>query len=544
MQLRYFRLCHRRPLEDVQIIFQRERLLQEQQLAIHFVVGVNGTGKTRLLQALAETFIALETDPKNLSIPVTLAYDRQIEQKNQTIYFDYSPDLQPARAFALFETPLPPDTDWSKLAQGLRNPDTATKLNTKPRLGDDVPDDLTPFLPRPLLVYTSGDSSSWDLLFNSQDWGDSPTEISLENETPPDWDIAQQRDALRTSGLLKDAELLRTYVEPETETRSPHASVFLAPEQLKLAVCAVTLEHAWREWQSSTSYPPDKNLQSILQEVDWREPLTLTFNLNFQPDQWSQSFQNDAEKIYRLYHQATTVRRDPGTGKRRQLVFDLGRTRAEETSTLLELLGGPTPIEVFNTLRRWQQAGILNDLSITLHKHSEPTGDLLLFDWLSDGERLFLGRIAVFYLLRGRDDALLILDEPENHFNDYWKHKLVDILADALGQQQSEVLISTHSSIALTDVFADEIILLKKRDGETIVVPVPIPTFGADPSEIMIRVFDSPDSIGKRAYEYLERLVTGGTPLESAEIKEWMKKIGAGYYRSELRNLGKDRNAL
>ena len=543
MQLRYFRLRHRRPLEDVQIIFQRERLLKDQQLAIHFIVGVNGTGKTRLLQALTETFVALETAPKNLTLPVTLAYDRQIEQKNQTVYFDHSPDLQPPRAFALFETPLPADTDWGELAEALRNPDAATRLNVTPRLGDDVPDDLTPFLPRPLLVYTSGDLREWQALFNPERWDDPPAETALENETPADWDVTQQRDAYRQSGL-KEAELLRAYVAPETEAGTPRASVFLAPKDLNFAVCAVTLEHAWREWQTSPYHPMDTALQSLLYEVDWREPLSLTLNLNFQPGQWSQALRNDAERIYRLYQNATAVRRDPNAGKHRQLVFDLGRTRADKTAVLLELLGGPAPIDIFTTLQRWQRAGILDDLTITLHKHSEPAGDLLLFDWLSDGERLFLGRVAVFYLLKGRDDALLILDEPENHFNDYWKQKLVDILVDALGQQQSEALISTHSSIALTDVFADEIILLKKRDGETLVLPVPIPTFGADPSEIMIRVFDAPDSIGQRAFEYLERLVSGGAPLEAAEISEWMRKIGAGFYRSELRNLGRDRNAL
>ena len=82
---------------------------------------------------------------------------------------------------------------------------------------------------------------------------------------------------------------------------------------------------------------------------------------------------------------------------------------------------------------------------------------MLLYDWLSDGERMFLGRIALFYLLKGQDNALLILDEPETHFNDIWKRRLVDILDGALGDLASDVIISTHSSIALTDVFAEEI---------------------------------------------------------------------------------------
>jgi predicted ATPase len=41
-----------------------------------------------------------------------------------------------------------------------------------------------------------------------------------------------------------------------------------------------------------------------------------------------------------------------------------------------------------------------------------------MFDELSDGEQVFLGRMALFYLMQGRDDALILLDEPESHFND------------------------------------------------------------------------------------------------------------------------------
>ena len=64
MRLRYLHLQDLPPLQDVDIAFGHESLLGRA-LAIRFVVGVNGTGKTRLLQALTETFLANNVRKEN-----------------------------------------------------------------------------------------------------------------------------------------------------------------------------------------------------------------------------------------------------------------------------------------------------------------------------------------------------------------------------------------------------------------------------------------------------------------------------------------------
>jgi predicted ATP-binding protein involved in virulence len=182
-------------------------------------------------------------------------------------------------------------------------------------------------------------------------------------------------------------------------------------------------------------------------------------------------------------------------------------------------------------------------LEIALHHQS--VEDVLLYDWLSDGERMFLGRISLFYLLQNQHDALFILDEPETHFNDAWKRQMVDIIDDAMKDLSNEVVISTHSSIALTDVFAQEIHLLKKENGETILAKITTPTFGADPSEIMVNLFDAPDSIGKRALEYLDEKLAKDWKLEEIdELESLIHSVGPGYHRSELRTIWRRLHAI
>lgn len=131
------------------------------------------------------------------------------------------------------------------------------------------------------------------------------------------------------------------------------------------------------------------------------------------------------------------------------------------------------PFDLFQQLHRWRAEGWLLEMEMIVQKRNPD--DLLRYEWLSDGERVFLGRTALFQLLAGQDDALFLLDEPETHFNDIWKREIVDIIDDSLRGDASEVILATHSSIALTDVFDEEIELLRKKDGRTVVGRITTP---------------------------------------------------------------------
>ena len=205
------------------------------------------------------------------------------------------------------------------------------------------------------------------------------------------------------------------------------------------------------------------------------------------------------------------------------------------------------PIDVFRKLCAWRRSGLITGMQWIVRKLD--TDDLLLYDQLSDGEREFLGRLALLHLLESRpddadageaQDALVLLDEPETHYNDVWKRELVAIIGDVLHQHASQVLISTHSSIALTDVFDEEITLLEKREDGIRVVPVRISTFGADPSEIMVRVFGAPESIGCRSLQWLdEKLDEARTwgPERAHEPRHLVRQVGPGFHRSEFRGI-------
>jgi hypothetical protein len=149
----------------------------------------------------------------------------------------------------------------------------------------------------------------------------------------------------------------------------------------------------------------------------------------------------------------------------------------------------------------------------------------LLADNLSDGEFAFLGRMARIYLLH-ETECLFVLDEPETHFNDDWKRNLVDSIERSLAGTHSEVILTSHASITLTDAYPEEVILITHKGQQN----VPL-TFGAEPGELLRSIFSSPRSVGRRAMRDIENAIRSGSV---AELEAMLEQVGTGFYRFKI----------
>jgi AAA domain, putative AbiEii toxin, Type IV TA system len=400
---------------------------------------------------------------------------------------------------------------------------------------------ITKHLPKIMLVYTSGTSYEWERTFAPirRDLEESLSlnypEISLESERPLNWNGRKEanidigKDGPETSPTQLEERLPEPPSENTLPNETPGIGYFIQQSTLKLVVCAVALSQAFAEYNEFNEYAERQSflkdieeairnkrrmggLRDLLNEVDWLWPVTVGLRIIFQPENTNR---NDSELLSRLYRIATVVHREPWPGKNRDLFFDLERILhldnlpeydARRTLFVLtEILSGNSaqPFAIFQQLLQLQQQGILEDISIGLKKRN--VKGILLFDWLSDGVRVYLGRMALLHLLEKQDDSLIILDEPETHFNDAWKRVVTDIIDQSLKDCSSEVVLATHSSIALTDVFDSEMTVLHKdvRSGIITSSGPSIRTFGASPNEILRDIFQAPESIGQRASEFL-----------------------------------------
>lgn len=202
-----------------------------------------------------------------------------------------------------------------------------------------------------------------------------------------------------------------------------------------------------------------------------------------------------------------------------------------------------TPLDVFTRLRDWERTGLLEDISLTikrLHRPSapdqEPDDTIVAYDQLSDGEQMLLGRMGLIFLLRGQDGSLLLMDEPETHFNDVWKREIVEMIdMGLLNSTEANVIVATHTSIALTDAFAAEVTVLDKVKGHINPRSVAGGLFGTDPGEINMNLFRAEGSTGSRSVDILDKLLKTEWKDREEELKAVLDILGSSFHRAELR---------
>lgn len=580
MKLRYLHLRDYPPIRDTSVCFSSASPLQKE-CSIRFVVGLNGSGKSNLLRALAEVFLAL-SDQQTPRFPVSLIYELGdgMLSRRRTIVLDCPGTRREASLWLKEGFQWPTETNEEEFENAI--------VRLRENEGDSPPE-FSPLiapgqwptrattppqiaLPKAVFAYTSGAMHPWESLWK----GENNTEgVDLVSQRE-DYDPGQERPFGWTAEQESKQEgqsknLPSGIKEPDQQPRTAEGvfrqPLLLTPSLLKCALLALSLPHALKAALARQLGAEELSvLDTLLKRGGWHAPISVAFRMKFRPEQWPRT-------LIQTGHQwllcAGEVIAEPNPSVMRTLYFDLEGTFSWQPTPGLEdnaglsgcrtqgealwtLLGGRevSAFSLFTKLVYLYRTGLFEEVDLRLRREpkrgeqveldaEEQDLGVLRFEELSDGEQMILGRMALFYLLQGQSDALLLLDEPETHFNDLWKREIVQIIDEAIGQTANDVMIASHSAIVLTDVFNDEIVLMERSDGNAVARAVDTNTFASDPSELMIRVFSAEDSVGQRAREYIENLLqqAQGTPADIHRIQALVERLGSGFYRSELRTL-------
>ena len=128
---------------------------------------------------------------------------------------------------------------------------------------------------------------------------------------------------------------------------------------------------------------------------------------------------------------------------------------------------------------------------------------------LSDGEHQFIhivGGILLFDKKERAQDILYLLDEPETHFNPQWRSKLFSLIDDKMDNYSQEIITTTHSPFILSDCHGYNVFTFK-RDGEKVSFKrAEWETYGSSFSFILRNFFNFDYEISKKSYEDLEKL--------------------------------------
>lgn len=512
MKLLSFRIGKYRVLRNVFIDFDRKNpggvLNPNQQYALDFLAGVNGTGKTTVLQLLARLFSTLRTENYGFPIPVELMYSvKNLQGEEQIIRVsNIDPDdlLHPKKQLSHMED------------QGGERFEKLRPEN----------------LPAQVVIYTTGSETAWR------------RELGIEKDKFPEDPIGAFDEAKEDPRYLHELPAHQTFENPDNDN-------FLDPEQNILFVYGdrfplVTLCGLLASIKDRVDHQKHSQiLRPVLEAIELEDLRGFSLRVRQHQDLTPVIQLEIIANLERVANQIIH------SGADHILIFDVSQQidayQHEKSTSIFGLYD--TPIKLFQRMnllyehRPFYDAP-LQDVNIFLRKRSpEPSEDiggqstmLHLLDWLSDGERSFLGRMALFALFRA-DNLLIILDEPEVHFNDVWKREIVHMLDQIMMGCASHAIISTHSSIALTDVGQEDILIFRRVgqfvQGDNAVKQPGIRTLGADPSDIMVHVFGTKFASGEHSVTYIRKRI--GEANEEG-LKKLQEQVAPGYwyYRIQL----------
>lgn len=450
---------------------------------LHFLVGLNGSGKSSVLRAVARIFDQLG-QRGDVDFPFEITY---------------------------------------KLAAGPQVTISKRSANRPPvvRFGDDRQG--SPFsisvLPERVIAFTTGREEGW-----------------LRPVAEPDRPLSEREHGLLAGGdrFLKELPR-RSLPAVHEETESGSRVHLISSTRIPLVfLCGYLADQA----------APVRRLDALL--ADARIKSLTGFSLRIRSD-WSNLHPADTATACRLWEAASHRVQE---GAEVLLVFDLESPAPRALNLLQYYPGG---LALFLALDRLSgpsaalEGTLLRDVNLFVRRVSAESTEtessqvppLHLFDWLSDGEKDFLGRMALFAMLGGIE-ALLLIDEPEVHFNDYWKRQIVHLISQSLRQTASHALVATHSSITLSDVRQQHIRLLRRGSLHTGEAEMPpIQTFAADPGDILVYVFGAPFRTGRHVEEEIARVINDPalTPeLRAERLRDLADEFAPGYWSYRMRD--------
>ncbi|AYZ67210.1 MULTISPECIES: restriction system-associated AAA family ATPase [Burkholderia cepacia complex] len=146
---------------------------------------------------------------------------------------------------------------------------------------------------------------------------------------------------------------------------------------------------------------------------------------------------------------------------------------------------------------------------------------------LSDGEHQLLHSLGLCLLFR-ETNSLFLLDEPETHFNPDWRANFISRLRQCLtgqGEFAQEMLITTHTPFLISDSKPDKVLVFAKdkASGKVSISHPPYNTLGASINKITHETFGKRETIGGGAQQVLEQLLAD--PISKADPHGLARRI-------------------
>jgi len=513
------------------------------------LIGVNGSGKSQVMELIAEVFAFLERKQRSdFRVREPLGYDFRVAYELASSLFEgcrrYVIDSRDDGGIEVYEPEPSAPAGWRQLHS------SADEL-------DEV------LLPR-IVGYASGLSENLQRPFmkNALQFHDVirarsrlKEELAQPNVNEEKTIEINKRFLARHRGIFyaedgpDDPELFRLR---EADTVAPR-SLFLDYDCVALLIAVLGIL-------------PSRDRDEVWQEISFRHPARATIRFDLRghatagdnardiqllielagPDRLTPRSARTSEEQYELFQLEYLAGDIELDFTDQQVVEGLARRGPNQWFSALyklQLLGvGAWPGDVKRSLRRDGFQGHVKKplkgklpLSVQELWMSDGKSHVALDD-LSDGEvqlLLTLGAVRLF----GNGETLFLYDEPETHLNPSWRTRFhLDFERANQANGSAQAWVSSHSPFLVSSLPRQAIFHFEKANGATSMTTPPSETFGASFDVLIKKHFHLKTAISETAVQEIRERLADQSTSNEAKLT-WLKtSVGDSIERSYLIN--------
>lgn len=497
MKLVRFKYNHTKsshPLNGFDEEFRHEDFLED---GFHPIclVGINGSGKSKLLECIAEVFEYLTGLYKDF-VPIP---------ENTNLHFQIDYLYKEKRGYSYIRFEKDKDIKYPKCYKG-KNLENIEPIEDLKKISN--------YLPEMVVGYTSGENESLSFWFNS--YNDIYSDYYQERALYPD----RRQDPLpqlphllwvdfRMNHLVFIANAILGF---SRESTWPNITKTINIETLRSFRITVKLKP---RNGPPNGVIPAKEQELIIQKlelcattsirIEKEDTLILDFyNSKATVDAFKDKFKTKLELYVALFqlHLLNHV----------LIRSDLNEIKRIEKNTG-EKLDRPSVADN-------QKAFNISHIRIN-HRNKDT---IINYNDLSDGEHQYLHVFGTLNMVN-KNNVLFLMDEPETHFNPQWRSAFISNMKSTLGKSKQEYIITTHSPFLLSDSKSEDVFVFEKASNRIKIEQPKIQTYGAAIDRLLEVAFGVTPPVAKLSSNAINRLIKD----KKSSIEELEKKaLGFG----------------
>lgn len=144
------------------------------------------------------------------------------------------------------------------------------------------------------------------------------------------------------------------------------------------------------------------------------------------------------------------------------------------------------------------------------------------YSGISDGEHQFI-HIFGTLMLFSEENCLYLLDEPESHFNPLWRAEFIKIMNGIDTTRYQDFVVSTHSPFLVSAAHSDNVIKFNRIDGVIHPESLEFQSYGSSFEYLLAKLFDLRTPISAQALDELKQVAKSD---DINELKRAISRFG------------------